>query len=73
MRREHVGQDAFGGQHGGAYLRAEYKTSGAANSSAACITKEESLSIVSVSFRSKTEHVDYHSSKSIHSTGSIRP
>ena len=42
-------------------------------SSAACIIKEESLSIVSGVFRSKLEHVDYGSSKSIHSTGCIRP
>lgn len=58
---EHVGQDELGGQHGGGYLRAEYKRSGAANSSAACIIKEKSLSIVSGTFLSKPEHVDYRS------------
>lgn len=73
MRREHIGQDVIGGQHDGAYLRTEHKRSGAANGSAACIIKEESLSIASGTLRSKPECVDYHSSKSIHSTGSIRP
>lgn len=50
----------------------ERKTSGAANGSAARIIKEESLSIVSGTFRSKPEHVDYCLSKYIHPTGCIR-
>lgn len=37
-------------------LRAKHRRSGAANGSAACIIKEESLSIVSGTLRSKPEH-----------------